>query len=81
MPKETSPNKINRDQERRADQIESRLRKQGMGEDQAEKEALAQAVEEKPGGHGGGSHAGGEAKKDSSHVGPKRLGSDSNASK
>lgn len=81
MAQEISPNKVNDEQERRAEQVESRLRKQGMGEDEAEKRALAEAVAEKPGSHGGGGNAGGEAKKDSSHVGSKRLGSDSNARK
>jgi hypothetical protein len=78
MARDISPNKVDDDQERRPDQIESRLRSQGMGEDQADKEALARDVEEKPGSlHGGGDSAN-EPKKDSSHGGHKRLGSDSN---
>ncbi len=81
MAQEISPNRVNDEQNRRADQIESRLRKHGIGEDEAEKQALAEAVAEKPGSGGGGGNAGGEPKKDSSHVGSKRLGSDSNAHK
>jgi len=80
MAEELSPNKINEKQERRADHIKDKLRKQGVGEDEAEKRALQQAVEEDPGSLGGGSNSGGEAKKDSSHVGHRRQGSDSNAS-
>ncbi len=78
MGRDISPNKVDDEPERRAEHIESRLRSQGMGEDQADKEALAWAVEEKPGKLRGGGNSANGPKKDSRHVGHKRLGSDSN---
>jgi hypothetical protein len=81
MAEEIRKNKIDDDQKRRAEHLKDKLEKQGVGQDEAEKRAMHTAVEEDQGSHGGGKSSGGDAKKDSSHVGHRRLGSDSNASK
>lgn len=61
MPDDISPNKVNANQERRAEAIASKLVKQGMGRDEAKKEAIRQAVDEVP--SGGRSVGGASTKK------------------
>jgi hypothetical protein len=57
--KNVSPNKLSDDEKRRAEQIRSRLQKQGMGEDEAWHRAIEMAAQEVESGEGGGSSAGG----------------------
>ena len=78
MSQEIKKNKVDDATKRRAEHIEDRLEKKGMGRDEAEKRALAEAVEERPA--PGGSNQGGEAKKGSTEARSGRTGSDSNAS-
>ena len=57
-----SPNKISDREERRAENSQERLQKQGIGKDEAWQRALKMAAEEVHGGEGGGGAAGGGAK-------------------
>lgn len=50
MPDGISPNKVNARQEREAEKIKNRLMAQGMGREEAEKQAIREAVAEVPGG-------------------------------
>jgi hypothetical protein len=75
MSDDINVNKISDKHKRRAEHIEDKLVKQGMGHDHAKKEALRQAVEEL-GYSDGGPHAAGEPPKHASHVDDHRLGSD-----
>jgi hypothetical protein len=59
----TRSNKISDKQKKAAERTASRLKKQGVGQDEAEKQALRQIATQKRSGHGGGSNAGGEARK------------------
>jgi len=68
-------NKVSDKDKRRAEHIEDKLEKKGMGRDQAEKEALRQAVDELGYGSGGRSTAG-EASKHANHERDHRVGSD-----
>jgi predicted GNAT family acetyltransferase len=52
----------NGNQFRRAN-IKDKLKGQGIGEDEAEKRAVQQAMDEVYSGQGGGAHAGGESSK------------------
>jgi hypothetical protein len=79
MAQEHPKNKISDANERRAEHLEDNFRKQGMGEDEAEKRAMAQAMEEEP--SHGGSNTAGEAAKHGIHGGIGRRGSESNESK
>ena len=76
MAEEISPNKVSDAQKRRAERIEDKLKKHGMGEDEAEKRALEMAVDEVPGGSGGGNSTGGEPKKKQTSPADSRRGSD-----
>lgn len=67
--------KVSDKHKRRAEHIEDKLEKQGMGHDHAEKEALRQAVDEL-GYSAGGSQAAGEPHKHANHERDHRLGSD-----
>ena len=53
------PHKISDKERRRVSQIKQTLQNQGIGEDEAEKRALQQAVQELRSGAGGGTNAGG----------------------
>ncbi|GEM_PF-5409629 len=53
------PHKISDKERRRAAQIKQRLQQQGIGEDEAEKRSIREAVEELRSGAGGGTNAGG----------------------
>lgn len=68
-------NKVSDAQKRRAEHIEDRLEKQGMGHDHAEKEALRRAVTEQ-GPSAGGSNAAADSPKHANHERDHRLGSD-----
>ncbi len=67
--------KISDQHKRRAEHAEDELEKEGMGHDQAEKEAVRQAVAELGPG-AGGRHAGADSPKHAGHVSDHRLGSD-----
>jgi hypothetical protein len=71
-------NKVSDKHARRAEHIEDKLEEKGMGRDQAEKEAMAQAVEEIGYSTGGGNSAG-ESSKHASGPRDHRLGSDKKA--
>jgi len=73
-----SPNKISEKHKRRAEHIEDNLEHKGMGRDQAEKEALRQAVDEL-GPSMGGKNAAADAPKHANHERDHRLGSDKKA--
>jgi len=75
MSDELDVNQISDKQKRRAEHIEDRLEKQGMGHDHAKKEALRQAVDEL-GYSAGGAHAAGDSPKHANHERDHRLGSD-----
>lgn len=49
-PTTSARTKVNANQERRAEAIASKLVKQGMGRDEAQKQAIRQAVDEVPSG-------------------------------
>jgi hypothetical protein len=67
--------KISDKHKRRAEHVEDKLEKQGMGHDQAEKEAIRQAVSDL-GPSAGGPHAAADSPKHASHERDHRLGSD-----
>jgi hypothetical protein len=75
MTRDISPNKVSDAEQRRADHIEDRLKKKGMGQDEAEKRALEMAVDEDPRGAGGGPNTAGQPHKETS-PGDSRRGSD-----
>jgi hypothetical protein len=79
VPEEISPNKVSDKEKRRAEHIEDKLEKQGMGEDEAEKRALAAAVDEDPSGRGGGKSSGNNPKKGTNPAGDRRSGSGNDA--
>ena len=60
--KDISPNKISDKEERRAENIKDRLQDQGVGQDEARRRGLTEAVEEIHSGEGGGGNSGGGAK-------------------
>jgi len=66
MSDDINVNKITDKHKRRAEHIEDRLEKQGMGRDHAKKEALHRAVDEL-GYSAGGPHAAGESAKHANH--------------
>jgi hypothetical protein len=78
MSEDIQVNKVSDKQARRAEHIEDKLEKKGMGHDQAEKEGLEQAVEE-TGYSAGGANAAGESSKHANHERDHRLGSDKKA--
>ena len=80
MAEEISPNKVSDAEKRRAEHIEDKLKKQGVGEDEAEKRALTAAVEEDPRGRGGGHTSGNNPKKGTDPEGDRRSGSGHDAS-
>lgn len=53
------PHKISEKEQRRAARIKERLINQGVGEDEAQKRAIEEAVQELRSGQGGGKNAGG----------------------
>ena len=65
-------NKISDAQKRQAEHIKDRLEDQGLGQDHAEKEALA-AVAQEP--NRGGANSAGDPKKGVNHEGSRRNGS------
>jgi hypothetical protein len=67
--------KISDKHKRRAEHVEDKLEKRGMGHDHPEKEAMRQAVAEL-GPSTGGPHAAADSPKRASHVRDHRLGSD-----
>ena len=75
MSDELDVNQVSDKQKRRAEHIEDKLEKQGMGHDQAEQEALRQAVDEQ-GTSAGGAHAAADSPKHANHERDHRLGSD-----
>jgi len=75
MSDELNVHKISDKHKRRAEHIEDKLEKKGMGEGQAEKEAMRQAVAELGPSSGGGSAAA-DSHKHANHEGDHRLGSD-----
>ena len=79
MATHTRLNKVNRRQKEAADRIARRLKKAGIGQDEAAKEALRAVSRSNRSGRGGGANAGGEAKKPTRAGRLKqRTGSDSN---
>jgi len=78
MSEDIQVNKVSDKQARRAEHIEDKLEKKGMGRDQAEKEGLKQAVDES-GYSAGGANAAGESSKHANHERDHRLGSDKQA--
>jgi len=78
MSEDINVHKVSDKQERRAEHIEDKLEKKGMGHDQAEKEGLRQAVAEM-GYSAGGPNAAGDSRKHANHEGDHRLGSDKKA--
>lgn len=81
MAKDISPNKLNDDDKRRMESIRGRLRAQGVGEDEATRQAIEQVVREGHSGAGGGSGAAGEPQKRTRHGGWGRTGSESGGGK
>jgi hypothetical protein len=75
MSDDINVHKVSDKQKRRAEHIEDKLEKQGMGHDHAEKEALRQAVDEQ-GFSAGGAHAAADSPKHANHERDHRLGSD-----
>jgi len=71
-------NKVSDKDKRRAEQIEDKLEQKGVGQDQAKKEGLRQAVAER-GYSAGGPNAAGESSKHANHERDHRLGSDKKA--
>lgn len=74
MSDELNVHKISDKHKRRADHIEERLEEHGMGEGQAEKEAMRQAVAEL-GPSAGGPNAAGDSPSHANHERDHRLGS------
>lgn len=62
MSHDLDKNKINDKQKRRAEPIKDKLEHQGVGQDEAKKRGVEQAVAEIEGGRGGGGNAGAESK-------------------
>jgi len=75
MSDERNVHKISEQHKHRAEHVEDKLEKQGMGHDQAEKEAMRQTVAEQ-GPAAGGPHAAADSPKHASHERDHRLGSD-----
>jgi len=75
MTDDINVHKVSDKQKRRAEHIEDKLEKQGMGRDHAEKEALRQAVDEL-GYNQGGTNAAADSPKHANHERDHRLGSD-----
>ena len=75
MSDDINVHKVSDKHKRRAEHIEDKLEKQGMGRDQAEKEALRQAVDEL-GYSACGAHAAGDSPKHANHERDHRRGSD-----
>jgi hypothetical protein len=73
MSDDVNKHKIDDKQKRRAEHLEDNFEKKGMGQDEAEKRALA-AVAEEP--NSGGGNSAGDAKKGANQQGDHRRGSD-----
>jgi len=78
MSEDIRVNKVSDKQARRAEHVEDKLEKKGMGRDQAEKEGLEQAIREQ-GYSDGGANAAAESSKHANHERDHRLGSDKKA--
>jgi len=78
MSDDINVNKVSDKLKRRAEQIEDKLEDKGLGHDQAEQEAIKQAVNEQ-GYAAGGSNTAGESSKHANHERDHRLGSDKKA--
>jgi len=74
MSDDVNVHKVSDKHARRAEHIEDKLEKKGMGRDQAEDEAMRQAVAEL-GESAGGANAAGDSPKHANHQGDHRLGS------
>jgi hypothetical protein len=77
MRNEVDVNKISEKQERRAEHIEGRLRHQGVGREEAEKQAYQEVAGEQ---NTGGGNSAGDAPKHASQQRDHRTGSESNGS-
>jgi len=75
MADDINVHKISDKHRRRSEHIEDKLERQGMGHDQAEEEALRQAVDEL-GPSAGGAHAAADSPKHANHERNHRRGSD-----
>jgi len=75
MSDDINVHKVSDKHARRAEHIEDKLEKKGMGRDHAEKEAMRQAVAELGESHGG-KNAAGDPPKHANHERDHRLGSD-----
>ncbi len=75
MSDEINVNKVSDKHKRRAEHIEHKLEKKGMGHDQAEKEGLRQAVDEM-GYSAGRGNAAADSGKHANHQGNHRRGSE-----
>ena len=69
---DVSPNKLSAAQQQQIEQARSRLQQQGLGRDEAEKQAIREVVGSTESGQGGGTNAAGESKKGAEHRGPKQ---------
>jgi len=78
MSDDINVHKVSDQQKRRAEHIADKLEDKGLGHDQAEKEGLRQAVEER-GYSAGGAHAAADSPKHANHERDHRLGSDKKA--
>jgi len=65
--------KIGEKQKRRAEHIENKLEKQGVGQDEASKRALQEVAQDA---NSGGGNSAGDAKKHEKQQGGRRTGSD-----
>lgn len=63
MAKNIQPNKLNDRDKRRMENIRTRLRRQGVGEDEAAKRAFEEVLNEGASGAGGGSRGAGDKPK------------------
>ena len=70
-PDKIHKNKIGPADKRRAENIEKKLKHQGMGEGEAEKRAMEQALSEENHGRGGGSNGAGQSHRTNERHGDK----------
>ena len=81
MAQSIQPNKLNAQDRRRRESIRERLRSQGVGEDEATRQAMEEVLAEAQSGKGGGSNAAGQPQKRTKHGGWGRTGSKSGGGK
>ena len=70
-PDKIHKNKISDADKRRAENIEKKLKHQGMGEGEAEKRSMEQALSEENHGRGGGGHGAGQTHRTNERHGDK----------